>query len=242
MSAKGTTMSKHENSTPAVVDNDIHSAEIAPMLGHQIEQEIAPRVHAEPEPGGAADTSAPATFGGFDLKRFRLQSAVNAVGGKKLLHTIGIQKPPKQRFVRCHRDHRIEVQVLIEKDGDRNVYLVEPDLCVELAGELTTVSLVLTITRQQTIFLWPITIPDESGRTNRWHESAMQASIVAVDSWVRVSANMEGGFYDVIAAPDGLGEPTWPTTAFAQIVETAFRNRIISTWDHIILRQLRGEV
>jgi hypothetical protein len=69
----------------------------------------------------------------------------------------------------------------------------------------------------------------------------MQASIIAVDKWIRVSANMEAGFYDVTEAPAGLPDPSWPNVPFDKIVEVAFRNRFITDWDHIVLKQLRGE-
>ena len=176
------------------------------------------------------------------LKELRLTPAITAVAGRTGPYTVPITKPPRQRFIRCHREHRFETQVLIEKDGDRRTYLIDRSLWDDLAGELTPVSLVQTISRQGTVFLWPVTIPDESGRTNRWSESAYQASIVAVEKWIRLSANMEAGFYDVIEAPPGLSEPVWPDVPFEKLIEVAFRGNFISSWEHIVLRQLRGEV
>ena len=37
-------------------------------------------------------------------------------------------------------------------------------------------------------------------------------------------------------------EPEWPDLDLQQLLEIAFRGRLISTRDHILLQQLRGEV
>jgi hypothetical protein len=65
---------------------------------------------------------------------------------------------------------------------------------------------------------------------------------LAESKWVRVSANMPGGMYDVVQAVAELTEPEWPDLPFAEILRLAFKDQFIRSPDHPVLRALRGEV
>ncbi len=68
------------------------------------------------------------------------------------------------------------------------------------------------------------------------------AAAMARDSWVRVAANMHLGAYDVYTASGQLADPDWPETPFRELLATAFKDKLIDTLDHPVLRKLRGEV
>ena len=53
---------------------------------------------------------------------------------------------------------------------------------------------------------------------------------------------MSLGAYEVYEATAELPEPIWPDVSFRELVEIAFRERLITTHDHPVLRRLRGEV
>ena len=77
---------------------------------------------------------------------------------------------------------------------------------------------------------------------NPWWESALRAAQKAETEWVRVSANMQLGAYNVFAAAAELPDPTWPEITFSEVLRVAFKGRYIDSHDHAVLRQLRGEL
>ena len=50
------------------------------------------------------------------------------------------------------------------------------------------------------------------------------------------------GGYDVYKPLMPLPDPQWPTMPMADVLRIAFRNKLIDSMDHIVLRSLRGEV
>jgi hypothetical protein len=70
----------------------------------------------------------------------------------------------------------------------------------------------------------------------------MQAAENANRFWTRIQANMSLGAYEIMQATGELPDPVWPQESFAEILDIAFKDRIIDTEDHIILRQLLGAV
>jgi hypothetical protein len=69
----------------------------------------------------------------------------------------------------------------------------------------------------------------------------LEAVELAQKSWVRVSANMDVGGYDVLTATGTIPEPEWPGLSFAEILRIAFRHKLIDSLDHPVLKKLRGE-
>jgi hypothetical protein len=180
----------------------------------------------------------------FDPSALRLsQNFSEATGVKKLVTTIPIRKPNKQDFIRVHQDpaFRLETAILELKE-ERESYLVAPDLWPELSGELTPKVLFTAINRQKVLFLWPIRLPGEEGRHDEWNASALEAATMAQKDWIRISANMNLGAYEVFQSSGSLSEPEWPDIDFTKILETAFKGRYITDLEHPALRRLRGEV
>ena len=117
-------------------------------------------------------------------------------------------------FVRIRdSDYREQVAILELKE-ERETYVVAPSLVPELAGEVRLVEIRLCISRSGVVFLWPVPLPAEDGRSHAWHETAREAAELAETRWVRMSANMGAGCYDVAMAPDGVSDPKWPEHTF----------------------------
>jgi hypothetical protein len=133
---------------------------------------------------------------------------------------------------------------VIELKEERETYLVAPRLRDSLSGESTVrvMTLYTAVTRQGDVFLWPVKMPDQSGRADEWSRSAMETTEQATSRWVRVQANMSLGAYDVFAATGCLPEPEWPDTPFKELLRLAFREKYIDSPGHPVLRKLRGEV
>jgi hypothetical protein len=181
----------------------------------------------------------------FDPAALRLdQSYADTVGVKKLLTTVPVRKPNRQDFVQVHPDpsYRLTPAAIIEVKDDREVYLVTPNLAPGLVGEFSTVTLFTTINRQGTLHLWPVKLPAADGRLNEWHRSAAEAAERAMKRWVRVTASMSLGAYEIFEASGDLPEPVWPDFSFQEILRIAFRERIVDRADHPLVQRLQGIV
>jgi hypothetical protein len=109
-------------------------------------------------------------------------------------------------------------------------------------GEFATATLFTAISRQGTIFLWPVKLPTPDGRQNEWHRSAAEAAERALKKWVRVTASMSLGAYEIFEASGDLPEPVWPDYSFQEILKIAFRDRLIDRVDHLLVQRLQGVV
>jgi hypothetical protein len=197
-------------------------------------------------PSGPSTNGTPAGPDPFDVAALRLpQGPGAAVGVKKLLLNVPHRKPDKAWFVRCHpgEDYRILVGTLDLKE-DREIYLVAPALRAELETEATyrRKLLVTAINRQGLVFLWEANMPEEGGRKDSWSQSMLEAMDMATRKWVRVIANVSGGYYDVYEAQAALTEPEWPTATLGELLRLSFKDHYINSMDHPVLRRLRGEV
>jgi hypothetical protein len=182
----------------------------------------------------------------FDPANLRLsQDFAATVGIKKELLTVPVKKPDRDWFVRVHHsaDYRVEVGIL-EIKGEREVYLVDRNLCATLTTESSVGPRILftAINRQGVLFLWPVKLPGADGRTDAWAKSALQAAEMALTKWVRVQANIHLGAYEVCTAVAELSDPTWPEVPFSELLRIAFSDRFITSRDHPLLRRLRGEL
>ena len=188
-------------------------------------------------------TEEPKGLEGFDLESLRVsQDFVKDSGVKKLLTTVPVRKPNRQDFVRVHPDSSYVLDtMLLNLKEERETYLVAPTFWDEIPQELTFTRLALAANRQKVIFLWQLRLPDSSGKTDAWSLSALEAYEEAKMRWVRVAANMSLGAYEIFEALGELSEPEWPEESMDEIVRIAFRNSFIESYDHPVLRRLRGE-
>ena len=179
----------------------------------------------------------------FDLESLRVsQDFVKDSGVKKLLTTVPVRKPNRQDFVRVHHDSSYVLDtMLLNLKEERETYLVAPSFREEIPQELTHTRLALATNRQKVLFLWQLRLPGSSGKTDAWSMSALEAYEEAKKNWVRISANMSLGAYEIYEALGNLSDPEWPDESMDEIVRIAFRNSFIDSYDHPVLRRLRGE-
>ena len=157
---------------------------------------------------------------GFDLESLRVsQDFVKDSGVKKLLTTVPVRKPNRQDFVRVHHDSSYVLDtMLLNLKEERETYLVAPSFRDEIPQELTHTRLALATNRQKVLFLWQLRLPGSSGKTDAWSMSALEAYEEAKKNWVRVSANMSLGAYDIYEALGNLSDPEWPDESMDEIV------------------------
>ena len=179
----------------------------------------------------------------FDPATLRLDQSFTNPSVKKLLATVPIRKPRPQDFVRVHPGLEFRGTFgLIEFNEDREYYLLPPEIAHALPGEFRPCSVYTSITRQEKVFLWPVKLPNPDGRQNEWHRSAAEAVRLAEAKWVRIKADMQLGAYEISVAEAALSEPNWPDYAFSDLLRIAFRDRLVDTLDHLVIKKLRGLV
>jgi hypothetical protein len=176
----------------------------------------------------------------FDPENLRLdQSFVETSGVKKLLTTV-MRKPNNQDFVRVHSDEAYRLtSAIIELKDDREVYLVLPHVAHQLPGECSPVILYTAINRQGVVFLWPVKLPAADGKILEWHRSAAEAAERAMGCWLRVKADM--GAYAMYEASSTIPDPIWPTASLKDLLKIGFKDRLVDSLDHAVIKRLRGE-
>ena len=62
----------------------------------------------------------------------------------------------------------------------------------------------------------------------------------AMTRWVRIKANMSLGAYEIFEAEGSIPDPVWPDLSFGEIYRIAFRDRLINSPDHPVIKRLHG--
>ena len=187
----------------------------------------------------AAPTSAPDPF---DLASLRLNpSFLETAGVKKLLTTVPARRPGPQDFVRVHPapEYRENFSMIDLKD-DREDYLVRPEIVPELTGEVVYKTIFTAINRQGVVFCCRFayrrpTTESRHGRGQRGKPLRWRWN-----KWLRVQANMSLGAYEMTTASGEMAEPVWPDLSFQELVRIAYRDRMITSLDHPVVKRLRG--
>ena len=181
----------------------------------------------------------------FAPENLRLsQSFTETVAVKKLITTVPVRKPGAQDFVRVHSDpaFRENVPLILLKD-DNEQYIVQQNVVPELASEIASVTLYLTINKQGVVFFWPVRLPTPDGRDFDAWRSAREAAELATQKWVRLKWSKSLGAYEIHQALNQSSEPEWPAdVGFWDLIRIAFRNHIIRDLEHPVVKRLRGLV
>jgi hypothetical protein len=210
------------------------------MSEKEAPKQFDPKLHTAAEP----QTPPTPPPNPFDPANLRLsQSFAETAGVKKLLTTVPVRKPSPQDFVRVHPDPGFRENFpIIELKDEREEYLVVANLVPALRGEFVSKTLFLAITRQGTVFFWPVRLPSPDGKDLEWWRSAREAAELGQKSWIRVMANMNLGAYDIFQAESVIPDPEWPQLGYWDLIKIAFRDRLIDRIDHPVIKRLRGQV
>src|SRR5262245_40731166 len=191
-------------------------------------------------------TTAPSTAAAldpFDLASLRLNSSFTETAGvTKLLTTVPARRPSPQDFVRVHpaAEYRADF-AMVDLKEDREDFLVRPEILPELAGEVVFKTIYTALNRQGVVFLWPVWLPAPDGRRNDWARSAREAAEMAMSRWVRMKSNLSLGAYEITVAASEMAEPAWPELSFQELIRLAYRDRMITSLNHAVIKRLRGQ-
>jgi hypothetical protein len=201
-----------------------------------------PLKNGSTRPAETTNGLAPSTSINLDDFRVSQDFAVQ-LQARKTVITVPVQRPDRQQWIWIHPepDWRLPVYVLEDKEN-RRTFIALKDIAPEVMGDLVHKLLVAYCTKQGTPGLWPIKLPDETGRLDSYNESALAIVTEYAGQWVRIICNQQSRAYEVLSSPQAdAPAPQWPSGAFPFLLETAFRGRIIRNIDHPELKALRGE-
>jgi hypothetical protein len=201
---------------------------------------VKPNLQAVDPNASASSTAIPDPF---DLASLRLNpSFLETAGVKKLVTTVPSRRPSPQDFFRVRPEAEFrENFAAIELTDDREYYLVRPEVLPELLNEVVYVTLFTTINRQGVVSLWPVKLATPESKRNEWARSQREAAEMAFTRWIRVKANMSLGAYEIFSAESAMPDPEWPELSFAELVRIAYRDRMIASLDHPVVKRLRGQ-
>lgn len=186
--------------------------------------------------------ASPAT--GQSVLSLRLTQDYAGTAFGKLVHAVvSVSKPPKSAFFRTRGNAEFSTILNLldaSKLGGDGMYAVGPDVAPLIADQTRLTQLRLAVTSQGVPYLVPTPLTSPDGRQNPWHLSLARAMEMAETRWIRVSANMARGGYDVFEARGQLPDPQWPAESFEELLEVGFRDRLILSEDHALVQQLLG--
>jgi len=166
------------------------------------------------------------------------------------LTRVSTSKPKKDIYFRVNPEYFVDLISLVDKDGmESTTYVIASDVLEQAISEEAIVSMLsnrryyLYVTQGGSYGLWGVTFPmDEGQDMNSWAESALTVINRAKSEWLRHFAKRGDGGYRIIAALKDLGEPKWPDEGWEEIVELAFKGKIIDNINHPIFEKLRGNL
>jgi hypothetical protein len=195
------------------------------------------------------DTLKPNAYDPFDPDNMRLSQATLKGAAKKLVTNYVIRKPRKGAFFRVHpgEDYQYVTYVYVEKDEaqlEKDTYLISHRFSAQLDEEFKSVmqGVILYLAKERHAekpFVWRVGIPLEGAKDNKYWESAREIADIAKTEWVRIATSM--GCYEHYKPTLTTGivpEPVWPEIPFGEILRLAFKNRVIDSMDHPIMRAL----
>jgi hypothetical protein len=191
---------------------------------------------------------APSEDNGFSLDEV---VATEHVVPANLAHAAGAnyRKPNDKEFIRVTENtEEIRPFDILEVD-DKTRYIVTPAAMAainklhEERGQVMIktkrVMVHLVVNMDGVGFLWPISVSDAD---NTWLESAHNCAAIAKDQWIRVVSNLSAKRYDYHPASKHAGTvPKWPKETFLEMLNLAFKNKIIRSLDHSAIKQLLDE-
>ncbi|MGE5763393.1 MAG: hypothetical protein ACM3ZF_05815 [Mycobacterium leprae] len=168
-----------------------------------------------------------------------------------VLRDIPVRRPKPRTFFRGNPKDEggpwsIDIYTYIHENpgSDRVVYWVTKKMRSHFDQEdLRLTRLVLCMDRAKTVFLWPINMPlaTSNAQARAASRSSLACAQDAQERWVRMRWNPNIPAYVTTVAQGYLGDPRWPTESCEEILRLAFLDQRITSPDHAVLRELRGE-
>ena len=184
-------------------------------------------------------------FDDMEALKLSLEDAGLSDHTEEVLMRVPVRKPMKHEYfrVRAGSEHSFTT-VLYEDRETREFYFVAPTMIPKLRAisDVFVAVLVQFMTKQKVLGIFPLKIGTDSSVRTGWQDTALAAAELAKTSWVRMQADMALAGYRILKAKGDLGEPEWPSIPFNELLDVAFKERVISTEDHPVFNKLLGRL
>jgi hypothetical protein len=182
-------------------------------------------------------------FNDMEALKLSLQDAGLTDVTEEVLMRIPIRKPMKHEYFRVRPGaENCFTTILYEDRETREFYFVAPAMISKLRsiGDVSVATLVQFMTKQKVLGIFPLKMATDSNIRTGWQDTAFAAAELAKTYWIRMQADMALAGYRVLKAKGELSEPEWPATPFNELLDVAFKDRVINTEDHPVFNKLLG--
>ncbi len=156
--------------------------------------------------------------------------------------SIVVKRPDSLTYVRFHPSDEYHYKgCVLEFKDKKEYYLVSSDVATLLEKDLKYKLFALGISRQGSLFIWPISTPNSSGFLDPYSESATDIVVLGKSSWCRIRTNIEAQCYESFVPEFQMAEPEWPEMSLEDIFNIAFKDRYIDSEDHPVILSLLGK-
>jgi hypothetical protein len=161
------------------------------------------------------------------------------------LTSIRLGKPDDQEWVRVHPTCRIDAGILSVTAERGAKYLIHPTFIRELPDiKFSLSTLYLYTTSQGNLGFWDIKMQGE--RENVWLSTATEAAHAAMPAWKRVFIPRGGDRYQHAPPFTPIADPDWEKITLgkgrSELLRIAFRDRLIMSADHPVIKSIRRTV
>jgi hypothetical protein len=192
-------------------------------------------------------SSTPTAPNPFDPSRYRLdQDYLSQLGITEVTSEIPVTRPKADEWVRVHPgdEYRYPAGV-VETKSDRDLYLVDCNLWPRLKTEplFQVRVLYLGVTTEGKPFLWPVRVPGPDGKMESWIRVPLTAIEHAKVNWTRFYWDSTTRKHCIRITDAEFAEVRWPNLSMDQLLDIAFKDRIVSDLAHPVLQNLlRGKL
>jgi hypothetical protein len=184
----------------------------------------------------------------FDnLDSIRRPSPTDLLDEKQVDVHLPVRKPKPREHFRICDDPSMSMNLTVyihkpEGSMDEETFFVMPNMETHLREqeELRIVQIVLCRTLSGALFLWPLPVHDGDGPARSHITSARSIAREALAKWVRMKWRRSDNAYFMLVAEDAQTEPQWPDKPFSELLKLAFKDKVIDSRDHPVMKELRG--
>ena len=208
-----------------------------------VDPTLAEEVNATTEVPAVQSQTAKPVAKPIDFNAIRSRDFADPADVTSLVTRVPVRRPSGHTFVRVHpgQDYRFPVD-LIELPEEDETYLIYSNEVAAALDEVRKPCMLYTaMTRQGTVFLWPVKLPRGNKKLVAWHTSATEAAEKAMKVWVRINADMNLGAYKITTARGAIPDPEWPNLTFEELLRVAFRDRLVDSLTHPLVRRYLGD-
>lgn len=162
-------------------------------------------------------------------------------GAKKYQHIVPFRKPSNDIYIRVNPDLKWRSPASLHKEAETgDFYFISAEVIPLFNGSVAPYTIYSAITRQGDFLLWPIRIEESLTRQNNWISSGHKIAKQAEDKWLKISSNHKTQSYEAYVAQGEIPEPIWPEEGFEQMLDRAFKDRMVMDTDHPLIRKING--